>query len=106
MISAELTTQLLRLTRDEITEVYGVLKHRSHALSQQEKSAFTAGDEVYWHSTKKGGKRIDGIVTKVMKKNVKVRVGFTEWTVHPSFLNHNEDTGEELTFNPLTGAME
>ena len=106
MISAELTTQLLRLTRDEITEVYGVLKHRSHALSQQEKSAFTVGDEVYWHSTKKGGKRIDGIVTKVMKKNVKVRVGYTEWTVHPSFLHHDDEDAEEPTFNPLTGDFE
>jgi len=108
MLSAELTTQLIQLSRDDIKEVYDVLKHRSHALAQQEKSAFSIGDEVYWISKKKGS-RIDGKVTKVMKKNVKVLVGYSEWTVHPSFLHHNEDSygtisDEDMT--KLNGAIE
>ena len=106
MLSTLLTTQLLQLSRDEIQEVYDVLKHRSHSLAQQEKAAFSVGDEVYWMSKKQKGKRIDGKVMKVMKKNVKVRVGYSEWTVHPSFLHHADEDAEEPTFNPLTGAFE
>jgi hypothetical protein len=64
------------------------------------------GDEVYWISKKKSGKRIDGVITKVMKQNVKVRVGFNEWKVHPSFLNHADEEDEEPTFNILTGEFE
>ncbi|MBT4407358.1 MAG: hypothetical protein HOC79_05730 [Euryarchaeota archaeon] len=105
MISTLLTTQLLQLNRDEINEVYDVLKHRSHSLAQQEKAAFSVGDEVYWISKKQKGKRI-GKVMKVMKKNVKVRVGYAVWTVHPSFLHHVDEDAEEPTFNPATGAFE
>lgn len=131
MISDDLKLQLIGITtRAELNECYDILKHVSHTLTQNEKSAFTAGDEVYWHSTKKGGKRIDGVITKVMKKNVKIRVGYEEWKVHPSFLRHAHDeitkddvkklndaiseavmnnwsaNNESKTFNVLTGEFE
>ena len=124
----ETVAKILSFTRDEMKECYDLLKHRSFTLSQEEKSQFKVGDEVYWIS-KKQGKRIDGVLTKVMKKNCKVLVGFQEWTVHPSFLKLNDTlslTQEDVTklngaitvaaqqfvaqnekkFNPMTGDFE
>ena len=107
MISDDLKLQLIGIkTRAELNECYDILKHVSHTLTQNEKSAFNVGDEVYWMSNKKGGKRVDGVITKVMKKNVKVRVGYSTWTVHPSFLHHADEEDEEPTFNVLTGEFE
>ena len=107
MISDDLKLQLIGITtRAELNECYDILKHVSHTLTQNEKSAFNVGDEVYWNSNKKGGKRVDGVITKVMKKNVKVRVGYSTWTVPPSFLHHADEEDEEPTFNVLTGEFE
>ena len=128
MISEQLKLQLIGIkTRAELNECYDILKHVSHTITQSEKSAFNVGDEVYWISNKKKGMRIDGVITKVMKKNVKVRVGINEWKVHPSFLRHVEITQDDVnklndaiseaakkivanneskTFNVLTGEFE
>ena len=131
MISEQLKLQLIGIkTRAELNECYDILKHVSHTLTQNEKSAFNVGDEVYWISNKKNGMRIDGVITKVMPKNVKVRVGINEWKVHPSFLRHSHDVeitegdvkklndaiseaakkivanNESKTFNVLTGEFE
>ncbi len=105
MISEQLKLGLIGIeTRAELNECYDILKHVSHTITQSEKSAFNVGDEVYWISNKKKGMRIDGVITKVMPKNVKVRVGINEWKVHPSFLRHTEKA--EPTFNVLTGEFE
>ena len=108
MISDDLKLQLIGITTlAELNECYAILKHVSHTLTQNEKSAFNVGDKVYWNSNKKNGMRIDGVITKVMKKNVKVRVGNdTQWTVHHSFLHHADEEDEEPTFNVLTGEFE
>lgn len=128
MISEQLKLQLIGIkTRAELNECYDILKHVSHNITQSEKSAFNVGDEVYWISNKKKGMRIDGVITKVMPKNVKVRVGINEWKVHPSFLRHAEITQDDVnklndaiseaakkivanneskTFNVLTGEFE
>ena len=100
MLSTQLTAQLLQLSRDEVSEVYDVLKHRNHSLVQQEKSAFSVGDEVYFISSK--GVRIEGAIVKMMPTNIRMKTnkGGTA-KVHPSFLNH-----VVKSFNPLTGMVE
>ena len=106
MLSAELMTLLLQLDRDEVNEVYDVLKHHIHSLNRHSKNALSVGDKV-WFTDK--GKRIDCYVEKINRTKVIVRPldGGRGWRVGASILSPIESpiiSNEDMT--KLNGAIE
>jgi hypothetical protein len=100
MLSTQLTAQLLQLSRDEVSEVYDVLKHHIHSLNRNAKNNLSVGDKVWFTDE---GKRIDCKVEKINRTKVVVRPldGGRGWRVGASIL-----TPIEPAFNPLTGMVE
>ena len=100
MLNAEVMTMLLQLDRDEVSEVYDVLKHHINSLNRGAKNTLSVGDKVWFTHE---GKRIDCTVEKINRTKVVVRPldGGQGWRVGASILKPIEPT-----FNPMTGDFE
>ena len=100
MLNAEVMTILLQLDRDEVNEVYDVLKHHINSLNRGAKNTLSVGDKVWFTHE---GKRIECNVEKINRTKVVVRPldGGQGWRVGASILKPIE-----TAFNPLTGMVE
>jgi len=128
MLNAEVMTMLLQLDRDEVDEVYDVLKHHINSLNRGAKNTLSVGDKVWFTHE---GKRIECNVEKINRTKVVVRPldGGQGWRVGASILKpieppiiSNEDVVKlngaieqaahlivnqnKPTFNPMTGDFE
>jgi len=76
---------------DEMRQLHSILADRinNHIRHEQRMAAckFMEGEKVWWQSTKYG-KRVEGVITKVCQKNIKVKAtDGMNWTVSATFLN-------------------
>jgi len=74
--------------KDEIHELWNILKGRSRQLEEQLTYAFNVGNKVYFNNK---GIKTEGIIEKVNRKSISVKVGeFAHWNVSPSLLTKVE----------------
>lgn len=79
-------SQILSMDNKQLDTIYQTIKHRRNALAQLMKNDFSVGDKVFFEY--KGG-IVNGKVTGIMRKNIKVEDVKDKWrvfNVHPSFL--------------------
>lgn len=72
------------LTRDELVELNQTVVRCLNINATAAAASFSKNDKVYFVG--KHGNREEGTVIKVNTKTVIVQVGFTRWSVSPSFL--------------------
>jgi hypothetical protein len=85
--------QLVGLSQEELTQVNTALVAQSKLLSKlanaKVKNSLNVGDRVWF--TSKMGSRVEGHVTRIMRKNVEMKdaLNKTTWRVSPVLLNHS-----------------
>jgi len=70
---------------DDMRDIIYAINDQQKRIARMSTCKFSVGDYVYF--TTKRGEHIDGVVTKVNQRTVKVRVGVTLWTVDASLLS-------------------
>lgn len=78
-------------TSDELKSYQQLINARWDALERQASAKFYVGQKV-WFRSSKGHGRVEGVVTKVNPKTIKVRqdregLGPMNWRVSPGLLN-------------------
>lgn len=78
-------------TSDELKDIQKMVNARWDAIERQASAQFYVGQKV-WFRSSKGYGRIEGVVTKVNPKTIKVRQdrdgqGPMNWRVSPGLLN-------------------
>ena len=71
---------------DDLRDINLALKQRWSELESRGVLNFKVGDSVKFTSRKRGGVQV-GIVTKVNRKTIAVKVGNVNWRVTPSVLS-------------------
>lgn len=80
-----------KMDKNSLRVIINEVNDRNRTLDQELKAKFSVGDIVVWE---KEGKNFKGKIQKIMPKNIMVfpfdDTGeldiFTEWKIHPSFL--------------------
>ena len=83
----DIKSGVLGLNNNEINEVVNTINFRRKELSRLVKNQFSVGDKVSFNSKSKGG-IIEGVVTKINRKNIVVKQddSVISWSVSPSLL--------------------
>ena len=71
---------------DDLRDINLALKQRWSELESRGVLNFKVGDSVKFTSRKRGGLQV-GIVTKINRKTIAVKVGHVQWRVTPSVLS-------------------
>ena len=82
-ISTISSIQIARLSESEFNTFSAKFKRAREIRSDFKKNTFDVGDTV---SFIKQGRKYVGDITKICPKNIKMKVGTVQWTVHPSFI--------------------
>ena len=73
---------------DDLRAITNAIRCRRTELSNRLKSGFKVGDNV-WFLSKTKNEKVYGVVYKIDKKNIQVKVDdYNIWRVSPSLLNH------------------
>jgi len=78
---------------DDMCDIIYAINDQQKRIARMSTCKFSIGDYVYF--TTKRGEQIDGVVTKINQRTVKVRVGVTLWTVDALLLS-KEPTNAEV----------
>ena len=78
-------TAIHSMNSDEINQVVEAIKLQRTRLARQQARALTVGDTVSF--TGRAGNKVTGTVTKVNRKTVLVKDGYTTWKVTASLLD-------------------
>jgi len=70
---------------DDMRTIIDAVNDQQKAIARMSTRKFAVGDYVYFKT--RSGEQIDGVVTKVNPRTVKVQVGMTRWTVDASLLS-------------------
>ena len=70
---------------DDMRTIIDAVNEQQKRIARMSTRKFTVGDYVYFKT--RSGEQIDGVVTKVNPRTVKVQVGMTRWTVDASLLS-------------------
>jgi len=70
---------------DDMRTIIDAVNNQQKAIARMSTRKFAVGDYVYFQNRR--GEQIDGVVTKVNPRTVKVQVGMTRWTVDASLLS-------------------
>ena len=73
-------------TIDDLRDINLAIKQRWSELESRAGLNFKVGDSVKFTSRKRGGVQV-GVVTKVNRKTIAVRVGCVTWRVPPTMLS-------------------
>jgi len=79
-------SQILSMDSSQLDTIIESVKHRRNALAHLKKNEFSVGDKVSFEFKRQ---IVNGIVTSIMRKNIKVQDINDKWrvfNVHPSFL--------------------
>jgi len=71
-------------TRDEIQEMWKILKQRSRQIEEMKTIDFNIGDKVTFKD--KRNKTETGTITKINKRTINVRTEDCNWRITPSLL--------------------
>jgi len=73
---------------DDLRAITNAIRCRRTELSNRLKSGFKVGDNV-WFLSKTKNEKVYGVVYKIDKKNIQVKVDdYNIWRCSPSLLNH------------------
>lgn len=85
----EIISNLGHLTEDELVTLNRAICNEFKTIQSRKalnaKAALSVGDTVEWTSTRTG-KSVAGELIKINRKNAKVQVGITTWTVPMTML--------------------
>ena len=79
-------SQILSMDSSQLDTIMQSVKYRRNALAHLKKNEFSVGDKVNFEFKRQ---IVNGIVTSIMRKNIKVQDINDKWrvfNVHPSFL--------------------
>ena len=68
----------------DLRQISKMLSAQHDVLCRRAQMIFKVGDPVRF--TRRNGTIIEGTITKICPKNIKVHSGFTDWTVSPTLL--------------------
>ena len=74
---------IMKMDRNELSTIRDAVKLRYAQLSENAVLSLKVGDSV---SFKHNGKTLMGLVTKLNRKTVGVKAGYTNWTISPGLL--------------------
>lgn len=80
----KLNTLFAKADSSEMKEISLMFKSQFKAKTQMAKNSFTVGQNVFFND--KRGAKIEGVVTKVMIKNIQVSTDAGLWRVAPTLL--------------------
>jgi hypothetical protein len=78
------TNQIAALDKVEFANLITKINRAKEIQTNRIKNQFEVGDNVFFYD--KRGMRQEGSINKICAKNIKLMIGTTKWTVHPSFL--------------------
>jgi len=85
----DIITNLGHLTEDELITLNRAIVQEFKTIRERQanvaKATLSVGDTVEWTSTRNGG-QMAGELVKINRKNAKVQVGITIWTVPMTML--------------------
>ncbi len=73
-------------TIDDLRDINLAIKQRWSELESRAGLNFKVGDSVQFISRKRGGVQV-GVITKINRKTIAVRVGYATWRVPPTMLS-------------------
>tara|TARA_R110001592_G_scaffold153282_6_gene381590 strand:- start:1846 stop:2115 length:270 start_codon:yes stop_codon:yes gene_type:complete len=77
--------QVAQLSEQDYENLMKTIKRARDIRAQHKMNQFNVGDEVSFMD--KQGRKQMGQIQKICSKNVKLKIGTTNWTVHPNFLS-------------------
>ena len=80
----KLNTLLAKAESSQMKEISSMFNAQFKAKTQMAKNSFTVGQNVFFND--KCGAKIEGVVTKVMIKNIQVSTDAGMWRVAPTLL--------------------
>ena len=81
----KLNTLFAKADTSQMRDIAQMFNSQNKAKAQMAKSSFSVGQNVFFND--KSGSKIEGVVTKVMVKNIQVRTPQGMWRVAPTLLN-------------------
>lgn len=77
-------TDIANLNEREYKQLMATIRLGRDLVNQEKLNEFAVGDKVSFED--KQGNKLSGEILKILPKNIKLKVGMTNWKVHPSFL--------------------
>lgn len=85
MINSAVTDAISKMSKDELREVYELVKKRFDQINRVTAQSLNVGDKVVFQA--RGGTTVHGKITKINTKSIKVLAETnTIWNVAPSLL--------------------
>jgi len=81
-------TAIRAMNNDELNQVIEAIKLQRTWLARQQTATLAVGDTVKFQG--RGGRKVVGTVTKINRKTVIVKDGYTNWRVTASLLTRVE----------------
>ena len=80
----KIIASILQMDSDQLNTIVSAINLRRRQFANEKKRLLGVGQRVYFINK---GIRHEGVITKIMRKNVSVRVGYTTWRCSPTSLN-------------------
>jgi hypothetical protein len=77
--------QVSRMNREEIDLVITAIKRQQNIIEQQTTFKFAIGDQVKFQTRE--GRAVEGFISKINRKTIKVSTLTGQWKVSPSLLS-------------------
>jgi len=81
----KLNSLLAKADSSQMKEIGQMFNSQFKAKQQMAKNSFTVGQNVFFND--RAGNKIEGVVSKVMIKNIQVTTNKGNWRVAPTLLN-------------------
>ena len=81
----KLNTLFAKADSSQMKDIAQMFNTQNKAKAQMAKNSFSVGQNVFFND--KSGSKIEGVVTKVMVKNIQVSTPQGMWRVDPTLLN-------------------